>query len=195
MRWPCFDYVADDQNGDTATATAVITVMGVNGFPWHNAASPFDVNNDTLITAVGDVLPLINEVNQRTLINAQNELPVPPEPGNGPPPFYDVSADNLLTAVADILVVINELNRQSGEGEAQNAWGAALAQLLREPWTPAEAIGPATAPRAVLPRNADATPVSAQESTARERAADDFFTSLDDEVLPDGLLPTTENSE
>lgn len=95
-------------------------------YPWHNETLPMDVNDDGLISAVGDVLPLINELNARVYVDGDGNLSLPP-----PIPFYyDVSSDNLLTAVLDVLPLINHLNGQAaseGEGGIPSALPAAEA--------------------------------------------------------------------
>ena len=86
---------------------------------WQNPANRLDVNNDTLVTPVGDVLRLVNALNARTIFDAAGRLPDPPVAPNTPPPFYDVNGDGYLTPALDVLPVINYLNGvTSGEGEA-----------------------------------------------------------------------------
>ena len=90
--------------------------------PWQNPGNRLDVNNDTLVTPVGDVLTLINALNARTIFDATGRLPDPPVAPNTPPPFYDVNGDGYLTPALDVLPVINYLNGlTSGEGEATAA--------------------------------------------------------------------------
>lgn len=98
---------------------AEVLLQKTGGPPWQNQANPLDVNNDTFISPVGDILPLINELNRPSIIDSSGNLPVPPTAPNLPPPFYDVSGDNLLTPVSDILPVINFLNTIGGEGEPE----------------------------------------------------------------------------
>jgi hypothetical protein len=85
--------------------------------PWRNPVTPLDVNGDTFITAVGDVLRLVNELNNHYVSDASGLLPIPPP--TEPPPYLDVNGDGFVTAVGDVLPVINYLNHQAtGEGEA-----------------------------------------------------------------------------
>lgn len=86
---------------------------------WQNPANRLDVNNDTFVTPVGDVLRLVNALNAGTVFDAVGRLPDPPVAPNTPPPFYDVNGDGYLTPTLDVLPVINYLNGlTSGEGEA-----------------------------------------------------------------------------
>ena len=84
----------------------------------QNRANHLDVNGDGIISAQGDVLPGINELNNRFLTDSTGQLPalrLPPYVGE---PRIDVSGDGIATAQADILPVINFINNQgSGEGE------------------------------------------------------------------------------
>ncbi|MFV2068366.1 MAG: hypothetical protein ACC645_15460, partial [Pirellulales bacterium] len=87
--------------------------------PWQNPVNPLDINNDTLVTPVGDVLPGINELNNRLICDEVGRLPVPLEPSITPPPYFDVNGDNYISPVGDILPVINVLNNETaGEGES-----------------------------------------------------------------------------
>jgi len=88
-------------------------------FPWQNPLNPRDINRDMLVTPVGDVLPLINELNDPAVTNERGALPVPP--AAPPVTFYDVNGDNFLTPAGDVLPVINLLNDppiQEGESPA-----------------------------------------------------------------------------
>ena len=86
---------------------------------WQNPINHRDVNNDSLVSPVGDILPLINEVNQQRIISSNGVLPEQPAEPNIPVPYYDVNGDGNLTPVGDILVLINFVNSQSGqEGES-----------------------------------------------------------------------------
>jgi len=87
---------------------------------WQNPINRHDVNNDGLVSPVGDILPLINEINRPRIISANGVLPVQPVEPNFPVPFYDVNGDGHLTPVGDILVQINLLNSQTElEGESR----------------------------------------------------------------------------
>ena len=89
---------------------------------WQNPVNRLDVNNDGLVTPVGDILPLINETNQRRIISSTGVLPEQPVEPNVPVPYYDVNGDGNLTPVGDILVQINFINSQSDqEGESRFA--------------------------------------------------------------------------
>ena len=89
---------------------------------WQNPVNRLDVNNDGLVTPVGDILPLINEANQRRIISSTGVLPEQPVEPNFPAPYFDVNGDGNLTPVGDILVQINFINSQSDqEGESRFA--------------------------------------------------------------------------
>lgn len=96
---------------------------------WENRDNSLDVNNDGLITAVGDVLPGINEINNRNLTDSSGQLPalrLPPIAGS---PYLDVSGDGILTAQADLLPVINFINNQLDDGEGEFSAAPAIAAL------------------------------------------------------------------
>lgn len=85
---------------------------------WQNDANPMDVNNDSIISPVGDVLTVINELNNRVVSDALGNLPVPANPN--PPPYVDVNGDYLISPVGDVLTLVNYLNSNpAGEGEGQ----------------------------------------------------------------------------
>jgi cyclophilin family peptidyl-prolyl cis-trans isomerase len=85
---------------------------------YQNPVNNGDVNNDGLITAAADVLPLINELNSPIVIGANGRFPDrPSEPALSM--MLDTNGDGQLTAVQDVLPQINRLNAQGiGEGEA-----------------------------------------------------------------------------
>ncbi len=86
---------------------------------WQNDTNPMDVNNDSVISPVGDVLTCINELNNRVLSDSLGNLPVPAHESE-PPPYVDVNGDYLISPVGDVLSLINFLNSlPSGEGEGE----------------------------------------------------------------------------
>jgi len=107
----------ETQNYNTLRQMLIDAATPATAAPWQNPANRLDVNNDTLVTPVADVLTLINELNAHTIIDAVGRLPNPPVAPNLPPPYYDVSGDGFLSPVLDVLPVINHLNGVSGEGE------------------------------------------------------------------------------
>ncbi len=123
---------------------------------WQHPLQPLDVNNNGLLAdPVGDILPLINELNRQQIIDHQARLPMQPASTVG---FlhYDVNGDGLLTPVADILALINYTNaRSGGEGETRVAnldagnfnW---FVEQVRQP--PLQATA---APNADIPANVD----------------------------------------
>ncbi len=89
---------------------------------WQAEGNVLDVNEDGVVSAVGDVLPCINEINQRTFTDNTGILPALRLPEVATKPHVDVNGDGYLSAQADILPIINFLNRQSaGEGEGEGA--------------------------------------------------------------------------
>ncbi len=79
--------------------------------PWQNANNPFDVNNDSFVSAI-DALLIINDVNANGARDLRGS-------GLNPPPFIDASGDSFVSAL-DALIVINFINSQGsagGEGE------------------------------------------------------------------------------
>jgi hypothetical protein len=64
-----------------------------------------------------DVLPIINELNNPTIIGPNGALPLPPPTPTFQKPFYDVNGDNFVSTL-DALIVINHLNALAGEGES-----------------------------------------------------------------------------
>ena len=97
---------------------------------WQNPVNPNDVNNAAGVTPVSDVLPLINELNQPTIIDSEGRLPA--QPASPIRFYYDVNGDGLLTPVADVLRQINLLNSAVPEGEAS------IVFLPDEPWPSSE---------------------------------------------------------
>jgi hypothetical protein len=84
---------------------------------WQNPVNPHDVNNNGVADPVGDILALLNELNQRTIIDDTGLLPEYPKSGSLNA-FYDVNGDGLLTPVGDALLQINYINALAGqEGE------------------------------------------------------------------------------
>ena len=85
---------------------------------WQNDADPLDVNNDSVISPVGDVLTVVNELNNRAVSDSVGNLPVPAR-GGDPPPYFDVNGDYVVSPVGDALTLVNHLNSAppSGVGE------------------------------------------------------------------------------
>jgi hypothetical protein len=85
--------------------------------PWHNLASPFDVDGDTNAATIADLLALVQ------FLRDNLPLPVPlppPEPVVGPPPFANVDADNDAD-LADLLALVQEMrSRFAGGGEPES---------------------------------------------------------------------------
>jgi hypothetical protein len=126
--------LGEDESGElyVLTPTSLLAIEAVVS-PWQNPANRLDTDGDGLISPVGDVLPLINELNRRRLIDSSGRLPNPPLPPLVPPPFYDVNGDGFLSPTGDVLPVVNFLNEIGLEGELSFAPGgedADVAALL-----------------------------------------------------------------
>lgn len=91
---------------------------------WQNANNPLDVNNDGLVTGVGDVLSCINEINRPQVRDVQFALPLPMPPIQQEF-FYDINGDGLVTGVGDVLPVINHINGVPTDAEGEAAEGEA----------------------------------------------------------------------
>ncbi|MFN3191653.1 MAG: dockerin type I domain-containing protein [Aureliella sp.] len=122
---PSNGFVAIDPAGGQRVASvaaneAVIDVdfgFGTTTSQWQNPNNQFDVNADTIVTAI-DVLLIINDINQ----NGARDLT---GSSTSTPPYIDSSGDSFVSAL-DVLMVINHVNNNgSGEGESVPAleWG------------------------------------------------------------------------
>ncbi len=82
---------------------------------WQNLQSPFDVNDDGIISPL-DVLLIINMLNGE----GSGRLSRPSTLTRRPAPFVDTNGDEFVSPI-DVLLVINYLNSQTdlGEGEVQ----------------------------------------------------------------------------
>lgn len=89
---------------------------------WQNPDNPLDVNKDGIVSAQGDVLPCVNELNNRFLTTNDARLPALRLPPIADAPHIDVNGDGLMTAQADVLPIINFINNHvAGEGEHSSA--------------------------------------------------------------------------
>lgn len=99
------------KNSGTGSYDLMVTDTVINNFPWYNVANPLNVSGNTTGTAVTafDVIPIINELNNPTIMNPVTfELPVP-SGSVAPPPYLDVSPNGKVTAF-DAIPIINYLN-------------------------------------------------------------------------------------
>ena len=99
---------AEGLNFSSAATLSIFDDESVS--PWHNAPSPFDVNNDGTLAPL-DVLLVINQIIRLGV----RLLPIPQQAVTA---FVDTDGDFFLSPI-DVLRVINALNRRgSGEGES-----------------------------------------------------------------------------
>lgn len=109
--------LAEGENYDTLLQMMVNAA--VEQPAWQNPNDALDVNGDTFLTPVGDVLPLVNELNLREVSGEFGALPALTSGAGSPPPFLDVNGDNFITPAGDVLPIINALNEAPvGEGES-----------------------------------------------------------------------------
>ena len=81
--------------------------VAANPLPWQNASIRLDVNNDCFISPI-DALTIINELDDRTWIDAIGRVPAAFDPSAF---FYDVTGDGFVVPL-DVLHVINHVNEQ-----------------------------------------------------------------------------------
>lgn len=86
---------------------------------WHNAANPYDVNDDGIVSPL-DVLLIVNDINANGARDLRNS--------NTPsPPYIDVTGENLVSAL-DVLQVVNYINsHRSGSSEGEDSQAARTA--------------------------------------------------------------------
>ena len=84
---------------------------------WQNPALPSDVNADRLVVA-GDVLLIINEINDPRISVLDGSLPTTGAIAFGPP-FFDVNGVQFIGPL-DVLIVINHINSVPAEGEGES---------------------------------------------------------------------------
>ncbi|MEM8735384.1 MAG: dockerin type I domain-containing protein [Planctomycetota bacterium] len=115
------DPAGGQQVASVAANEAVIDVdfgFGTTSSDWQNPNNQFDVNADTIVTAI-DVLLIINDINQ----NGARDLT---GSSTSTPPYIDASGDSFVSAL-DVLLVINHVNNNSGNGEGESVpaleWG------------------------------------------------------------------------
>lgn len=109
-----FNDLGETANFDLLKDTAV--AIAENNPIWQNDSNHMDVNNDAAVSPVGDVLSIINELNNPVYSDGSGNLPVPAVVGSYP--YLDVNGDYVISPVGDVLSLINFLNGNSGgEGE------------------------------------------------------------------------------
>jgi hypothetical protein len=121
--WSIVTVTVAEADGDSISESFAVSV-GVNPLVWQNPIDAFDINADTFVVP-GDVLLIINELNDSKYSDRFGELLQPPPPGV-PPPFFDINGDRFV-APGDALQLVNLLNRgASGEAESGGVGSASL---------------------------------------------------------------------
>ena len=109
---------------DTTQATCTAAIQNGAMAPWHNAANPKDVNDDSYVSPI-DALLVINDLKH----NGSRELPQS-GPSSENPRYIDVDGDGFVAAV-DALAIINSLNASfQPEGEGHDDAGNESADAL-----------------------------------------------------------------
>ncbi|MCA9218103.1 MAG: DVUA0089 family protein, partial [Planctomycetales bacterium] len=105
----------------------------VSATPWQNQSEPMDVTADGHIVPM-DVLRIINQLNNRTIVSETGKLPNPPAAPNTPDliGYLDVDGDGFVSP-RDALLVINYLNSQRDQAEGERDPMAAQAVFVGEP--------------------------------------------------------------
>lgn len=148
-----FTYIVDDGRGGLETAQVTITVIG-----WQNPDNRLDVSRDGSVDPF-DALLIINELNMRSIIAPNGQLPMAPV---NPAFFYDVTGDGFVTAL-DALQVINSLNAAAGEGPEDPAEGEGEGA---EFGVPTDLLSASDTRRATLDNSSSAVSSSAVSSGA-----------------------------
>lgn len=111
-----FDVIATDTLNQRQFAFVFSTDVMRNPTPWQNSLLPYDVNDDSLVSAI-DVLLIINELNRRASSSTNSALPsIRP---NADLSFFDTNGDGGISPI-DVLLVVNELNRRASAGEGES---------------------------------------------------------------------------
>lgn len=100
--------IKDKDGGFTDYTTLIL------GPPWQNPLRPFDTNGDGQVVPL-DVLRIVNELNNPTILEVGGKLPAS-RPSDSTLPYYDVNGDSFCTP-NDVLRIVNFLNGNSAEGE------------------------------------------------------------------------------
>lgn len=163
--------LSTDVTGISRVANGTVDIGAFEFFsPWHNHASPHDVDNNGIVAPL-DVLTLINFINGSS---GQSELPIPTD---SIPNYVDVSHDGKCTPL-DVLLVIDEINRRIrlGEGEFDRAPNSI-------PYEPTFAIVDPVTPRWAEANSAKSTQPSTVASTVIPIASATGSASEVDEIF------------
>ncbi len=109
------EVIASNARGDLRWRESLVVEVKENLYPWHNAAKPFDTNNDGIVSAI-DVLLIINRLNQ----DSNRQLPSVRSRIDGRDVWFDISSDGLVTPL-DVLLIINHVNL-APRGEGETSW-------------------------------------------------------------------------
>ncbi|MCA9121209.1 MAG: DUF11 domain-containing protein [Planctomycetaceae bacterium] len=197
--------------GDQVTAELSITAPF---WAWQNQLNRLDVNGDSKVSPI-DVLIIINELNNPTVILAGGLLPTPGAAGITF--HYDVSGDDILAPI-DALQVINFLNKDALAEAESPASDFAFNRSLSPPiqtvvastvttFVPTEDLalvrctmlrnGVVTPPKAsqTMPNQTQTSDGSSEDSTRLRRLAgndktiDDLYASIGEWLNVDDNLP------
>ena len=94
-------------------------LVGIFANPYQNPdpRRRHDVNDNGLVTPL-DAMLVLRELDEPTIRDVDGRLPIPPGPGQEPPPFVDVNGDGFVSPL-DAMLVINELSRLNTVGTFQ----------------------------------------------------------------------------
>lgn len=112
-----------NDTADPLDSQVVSIVVSATPAPYQNPLDALDVDADNFV-APRDALILINELNTRTITDANGGLPAARPLDLTNFYFYDPSGDNFATP-RDALLIINQLNSPGGAGEGEEGAGPA----------------------------------------------------------------------
>ncbi len=115
----------------TAQAPGARVHRGPQHSPWQNPVNRHDIDDSGLVTPVGDVLSLINRINQ---LGGETPLPDVRQPQE---PFLDSSGDGGFTSI-DVLNVINRINDPSLADSGHAYYAAPQDAITEYVYSPAE---------------------------------------------------------
>jgi hypothetical protein len=106
----------DSGSPPQATMQSIVIQVAANLRAWQYDVEPTDTNADGQVVPL-DALPLVNQLNNRTILDAQGRLPQA-RPADSTLAYYDVNGDGFCTP-NDVLRIVNFINA-GGEGESDD---------------------------------------------------------------------------